>query len=326
MASITISNIFFVDRDPCQPRYPDFYLLPVGGDIPVQVEPAFQIGDGVNELSVQLELDAGSEVEFTLEGNHPLCWELNHGKVEVQGSLSSCTLIWQRDEKLPPTRVFRLYCQRKGTKLTNEQKVHGGLFLAFTTAPTGEMGRKIPPQNPPAPDYQDVVLMGSDEDYRPLYDVHRLEIVLPKKVEIEPAFRVREGCPLDFGMVMGILYGQWLEDLKFIQPETKPESLDCTFSPDEPTVYRFRWQQKPPRPCAEPKDCFTGQVVTFHLQPTLDESQNFDLEGWTPDEYQAALEKIGVDPTIIQPPPCDPFYQVCYQDGEEPVELEPNNA
>lgn len=316
MDPITISNIQFADGDPCRPRYPDFYYLPVGGDIPVQVEPAFQIGDGVQELSVRLDLAADSEVEFTLEDGLPLCWEINHGQVlEVQGSPSSCTLTWKRDDKLPLTRAFRLYCRRKGTEPpTDEVRVHGGLFLAFTTYPTGAMGREIPPQIPHAPNYRDVILMGSDKNHRPLYDVHHLETALPEKVEIEPAFRVREGWPLDFGMVMGILYGRWLEELIFIQPETKPESLDCTFSSDEPTVYRFRWQQKPPRPCDKPEDCFTGQIVTFHLKPILPRFENFYLKGWTQQEYREAIEGIGVDPTIIQPPPCDPFYQVCYRD------------
>lgn len=324
MASITISNIRFADGDPCRPLYPDLYEFPVGGQLPVQVEPAFQIGDGIGELSVELDLDEGSDVEFTLgEEGRPVCWEINGERVlDLEGSSSSCVFIWRRDETRPRARAFRIYCQSKSAKPTDEVKVHGGLFLAFITATTGQMGREILPHQLPAPNYRDIVLLGSDENHRPLYDVHRSGIVLPEQVEIEPAFRVREGRPLDFNMQMGILYAVWQEDLKFIQPEYKPVPLSGSYSPDEPTAYRFHWHQKMPRPCQKPEDCYSGKVVAFHLQPTLPPEvetnaaflDKLERQGWALDQYRRALQEIGVDPTIIQPPPCDPFYQVCYRD------------
>jgi hypothetical protein len=325
---ITIGNIFFEAGNLSRPRYPHFYRYPKPPTPALQLEPAFQVDDEVKELSVQLDLAIEKpdvQVEFVDDRDDPgkpLCRELNDSgleqpQVEYFGSSkTSCVLTWKAVEGAPKTRVFRLYCQRQqGKDLTDEEKVYGGLFLTFTTDPTGQIGKEIEPTKFPDLRPGSVWLLGSNVSHSPLYDQHH-PLAMPEGVEIEPAFRIREGHQLNFGMVQGIDYASWLPQLKFLQPPEKPDALDFTHTS---TYYSFSWRSAP-RDCQTGiADCYEGQVVTFHLQPILPETHaNFVgalLEaGWTVEDYRAALEGIGVDPTIIQPPPCDPFYQVCYRD------------
>lgn len=314
-ASIEIKGITFQGGDPCRPRYEGFYKKPHSPI--VQLEPAFQVGDGINELSVTLGL-ASPDVVFVEESSSaPLCRVLNHPAdkplIEFVGAdHTTCRLTWKRAGG-PKTRVYRIYCRRKNGKFTDEHKVHGGLFLAFTTENGGNMGKPIPPQDPGNTDRQKVYLIGADQKHRPVYDLHH-ETKLPDRVESEPAFRVREGKVLEFEMNMYIKGAEWKKGLKFLQPPSNPEWLSSDWSSK---IYTFRWQSAD-RQCKVPPtpECKQGEIVSFHLYPTLP-ARTGELDtmleemGWIWEDYKEAVEAIGIDPTIIQPPSCDPVYNVC---------------
>lgn len=328
MSEVTIGKVDFKAGDPCRPRYVDLYHDQEPFDAPqVQVEPAYQVGDGVEELRIRVELGGGN-VEFTDEGGHPLCRELNHPKsqprIEYDGP-SACILTWSRGKAHPATRVFRIYCHRRGVDPkdeTDEVKVYGGIFVAVTTS-LSIMRRHIPHALPDPVKLRKVVVIGTDPHGRPVYDVFKQrQIEEPAEVELAPAFRAREGMSLEFSMIMGIEYASWNGNVEYIQPNGKPPAhLQGDYDPKYPKQYHFNWQN-PGRGCVSIgplDDCFLGQIVTFHLEPRLDpigsdvefpwSLQQAGFEGWG--DYALALQEINVDPTIIQPPPCDPVYRVC---------------
>lgn len=330
MSEVTIGKVDFEAGDPCRPRYVDLYHDQEPYDVPrVQVEPAFQVGLSVDELRVRVELKQG-DVELTDEDGRPLCRELNDPKSRPRieydgGDRSACVLTWSRGNPAdPPTRVFRIYCSRSGEKPTNEEMVYGGIFLAVTTS-VSEIYRHIPHQHPERVKLRDVVVLGTDHHGRPVYDIFKeREALQPPEVELAPAFRAREGTPLEFNMIMGIEDACWNGVVEYVQPRGKQSPhLQGDYNPKFPKEYSFFWQT-PGQGCVATKpleSCYAGEIVTFHLEPRLDpEAFNAEVElprrlieagfqGW--DDYAVALKKINADPTIIQPPPCDPVYRVC---------------
>lgn len=325
MSEAHVGKVDFKEGDPCRPRYVDLYHdQEPKEESPVQVEPAFQVGDSIEELRVRVELAAGG-VGFTDDDGRPLCRELNapesRPRIEYDGP-SACTLTWIREIGAPATRVFRIYCHRRGRELTHEEKVYGGIFVAVTTS-LSKIRRHIPHELPNQVRLRDVVVLGTDEHGRPVYDVFkRREAMEPFEVELAPAFRAREGKALEFVMTMGIEEASWNGKVEYIQPKGKqPPHLKGLYEEQHPKKYYFHWQT-PGRECvssAPAEDCYLGEIVTFHLEPQLDTPTadvslpwrlvHAGFKNW--DDYAAALSMINVDPTIIQPPPCDPVYKVC---------------
>ena len=324
---VTIGKVDFAAGDPCRPRYVDLYHDQEAWDDPrVQVEPAFQVGHSVDELRVRVELK-GKDVEFTDEDGRPLCRELNDPEIRPQieyDGPSACILTWSRGHAVAvPTRVFRIYCHRGGgQKPTDEEMVYGGIFLAVTTS-MSEIQRHIPHQHPAQVKLQNIVVLGTDYHGRPVYDVFKKrELLEPKGVELAPAFRARGGMPLEFSMIMGIEEACWNGQVEYIQPRGKqPPHLQGTYDPLSPKTYHFLWQA-PDQGCVASKpleSCYLGEIVTFHLKPELLlPSPQPELPSWLAhagftswEDFAAAVKRINVDPTIIQPPPCDPVYRVC---------------
>ncbi len=327
MSDVHVGKVHFKAGNPCRPRYVDLYHDQEPLEDPlVQVEPAFQVGGSIDELQVRMEL-AGGIVEFTDDGGQPLCRELNaperRPKIEYDGP-SACILTWSREIPAPATRVFRIYCHRRGQDPTDEEKVYGGIFVAVTTS-ISEIYRHIPHQHPEHVKLRDVVVLGTDHRGRPVYDIFKeREALQPHAVELAPAFRAREGTPLEFKMIMGIEDACWNGVVEYVQPRGKqPPHLQGDYNPELPKEYSFFWQT-PGQGCVATKpleSCYLGEIVTFHLEPRLDPDVfNAEVEfprrlieagfqGW--DDYGNALKKINSDPTIIQPPPCDPVYRVC---------------
>ncbi|HEX6898922.1 MAG TPA: hypothetical protein VF789_04380 [Thermoanaerobaculia bacterium] len=327
IAETTIGKVDFKAGDPCRPRYLDLYEdQGILADPRTQVEPSLQVGSSVSELQVRMELADGADgkVEFTDEDGRPLCRELNdpesRPQIEYDGP-SACVLTWSRGSADLATRVFRIYCQRRDKDLTDEERVYGGIFVAVTTS-MSVMKSHIPHEHPGPVELRRVVVIGTDPHGRPVYDVFKKhQITQPLHVELAPSFRVREGKSLEFSMVMGIEYACWNGQVQYIQPKgEQPPHLQKNYDPQDPKKYHFHWQT-PSRECTpkDPFDCYRGEIVTFHLEPRLEpiasdvvlpESlRRAGFQGW--DDYDSALRKINVDPTIIQPPPCDPVYRVC---------------
>jgi hypothetical protein len=327
MSEVHVGRVDFKNGDPCRPRYVDLYRNQEPQDDPlVQVEPAFQVGESVEKLQVRIELKKGGVV-FTDEGGRPLCRELNFPEsrplIEYDGA-GGCVLTWVRDAALPATRAFRIYCHRRDQKPTDEEMVYGGIFVAVTTS-VSLMRRHIPHDPPAGVKLRDIVVIGTDQAGRPVFDVFkpREETAppLPFGVELAPAYRARESKPLEFAMTMGIEQASWNGEVDYIQPQKKPPGLIGDYNAGHPKQYQFCWNT-PGRGCRSTQpleSCYRGEIVTFHLVPQLDQSAanvplpprlaHAGFKNW--DDYGAALQMINVDPTIIQPPPCDPVYRVC---------------
>jgi hypothetical protein len=325
---LEVHNITFEGGDPCRPRYGSLYKAHFPREFPsedVQLEPAFQVGDDVDAFSVTLHLHKDAPVDFVKDParlGHPLCRVLNEpcGKPDIDykcGDSRACTVTWKRLSGGAVTRIFRIYCRPKEGDFTDEQKVYGGIFLAFTTAPVGSMGKRIKPKPSGNNDRREVFLIGTDEQHRPIYDVHSKKLPCGEwGIEIEPAFRVRRGRLLEFSMTMGIPYAGWKDGLTFLQPPAQPEWLTRSWRPEK---YGFGWQT-PTQPCVDHhKECYQARITSFHLHPILPDAflcsslpQDLVDQEWKSwQEYKQAVEQIGVDPTIIEPPSCDPVYKVC---------------
>lgn len=315
-ASIEINGITFAGKDPCRPKYNGFYRGPHSG--PVQLEPAFQVGNDVEQLKVTLGLESSDGIVFVEDPDperpdRPLCRVLDdkdfRPDIEFSpGDRTSCILTWKRLPDAPVTRVFRVYCKPKGGEPSPEQKVHGGLFLAFITYPLTGMGREIEERDPGNQDRGRIHLTGADRKHRPLYDLHELKLPEDLDVELEPAYRVRRSVPFQFEAIIHIEDAVWGDELTFLQPTTKPDEL-CV-ERLSPTAFGFGWNGTGTE---------EARITTFHLQPIVspeavkgDFPESLLALGWTGwDEYAAALQKLSADPTIIQPPSCDPVYNVC---------------
>lgn len=314
---LEIHGIGFEEGDPCRPRYGDLYEAHTRPE-EVQLEPAFQVGGKVKKLSINVRLDQQAPVELVDDPERPgraLCRVLNEPDYRPQVTYKgqgrrACTLTWERLSEVPVTRVFRIYCRPTEGRFTDEQKIHGGLFLAFTTAPVGKMGRAIPSKPPGNDDRRKVFLIGADEQHRPIYDAHKRRLSGgDSDIELEPAFRVRKKARLSFEASIAIPHAAWGPDLTFLQPRQQPAELRCELA-SEGKTYLFDWENHAGK---------EGRITSFHLHPILPDAvldsplpKSLLDEGWEGwEEYREALEDIGVDPTIIEPPSCDPVYGVC---------------
>ncbi|HSK76617.1 MAG TPA: hypothetical protein VLQ45_09185 [Thermoanaerobaculia bacterium] len=304
VSDLEITGVAFEGNDPCKPLYPSLYkAFPHAG-----LEPAFQIDPSIPSLSVEISLAEDSEVVMVQERDdptRPLCRVLNEPfykpEIVFLGGAQSCLLTWKSLPGAPKTRVFRIYCQPKMGEFTDEQKIYGGIFLAFTTHETGNMGKEIPPEPVFNEDPRKIYLTGADAAHRPVYELHSGVHPVNPKIEQEVAYRIRAKNELPFEMLLAIKAAVWEPDLRFFQP------MELSHAPQSPTQSHFSW-----------KDYDIAKVTTFHAVPKLAaEKGEEDLpSGWTRSEYEAALADIGVDPTIIQPPKCDPVYGVCAPDGD----------
>lgn len=302
-SELQITGIRFKDNDPCKPLYPSLYKpfpdAPYAG-----LEPAFQVDPSVASLSVEVSLE-DSEVVMVEDPDdpaRPLCRVLNEPSYKpeiVFTGPKSCLLTWKSLPGVPKTRIFRIYCKPQTGEFTDEQKVYGGIFLAFTTHETGTMGKEIPPEGVDNNDPRKIYLIGADAAHRPLYELHSGAHPENPKIEQEVAYRGRMKNELSFQMLLTIKGAVWEQDPKFFAPVELRQELAS------PTEFDFSW-----------KDHETAKITTFHAVPYLGRgNENQVPPGWTLDEYDRALRDIGVDPTIIQPPKCDPVYGVCAPDG-----------
>jgi hypothetical protein len=324
MNAVDIGKVQFEAGDPCRPRYVDLYRDPADEQW-LQLEPAFQVWDPIYELRVRVELAEG-DVEITDEDGRPLCRELNvpEARPEIRyDGPRACVLTWSRVEPIvDATRVFRIYCHRRGVKPEEETKevmVYGGIFVAVTTR-LSALHSHIPVRHLDAVRLWNIVVIGTDDYGRPLYDIFKpfedTGAILPDGVELAPAYLTRKGQALDFVMTMGIEHAVWTGEVEYIQPkDRKPGALHGRYHPEHPKKYYFSWQTDDP----EQEPGFRGEIATFHLQATLEEhAEKLQFPEWLRragfkdwHAYLLVLKNVNADPTVIQPPPCDPVYKVC---------------
>jgi len=306
ISDLEITGVTFEGNDPCKPVYPSLYKPFLGAPY-AGLEPAFQVDPGISSLSVYISLEESSEVllvDDPKDPGQPLCRVLNEPDykpvIAFAGSdQKSCRLTWENLENVPKTRVFRIYCQPKTGEFKDEQKVYGGIFLAFTLHETGTMGKEIAPEGVDNKDPRNIYLIGADAAHRPIYELHSGVHPENPKIEQEVAYRVLVKNELSFRMLVAIKGAEWDPDLSFFQP------VELQSTPPSPTEFDFSW-----------KDHDLAKVTLFHAVPHLGRgNENQVPPGWTPGEYDSALRDVGVDPTIIQPPKCDPVYGVCAPDG-----------
>lgn len=303
VSDLEITGITFDGNDPCKPLYPSLYKpFPYAG-----LEPAFQVDPETSSLSVYISLAESSGVvliDDLKDPGKPLCRVLNEPDYEPEIAFAgedrkSCRLTWKNFPGAAKTRVFRIYCKPQTGEFTDEQKVYGGLFLAFTTHATGTMGKEIPPEDVGNEDPRKIYLIGADAMHRPIYELHKGAHPMNPKIEQEVAYRIRAKNELPFGMLVAIKGAEWDPELSFFQPVELQSKLPS------PTEFDFSW-----------KDHDLAKITMFHAVPQLGRgNENQVPPGWTPEEYDRALRDVGVDPTIIQPPKCDPVYGVCAPDG-----------
>lgn len=318
MYTVDMGRVRFEKGDPCRPKYEDLYQNPPD-DQGILLEPALQVGEDIDTFEVRLELTAG-DVEITDEDGRPLCRELNRPEARPEiryDGPSAFLLTWNREEPLPATRVFRIYCRRGGQEPTDPEKVYGGIFVAVTTS-VSRLRPSIPYSIVNEIKLSNIIVIGTDSDGRPVYDtftpMEDNNKALPSGIELVPAFRAKTGQRLTFVMTMGIEFAVWDGKVEYIEPKgRRPTPLLEGYSRQKPKKYHFSWETKPTQ------ESYLGDIVTFHLGATLKSSaqarsfpkrlRRLGFASWQ--DYQKALKLVNADPTIIQPPPCDPVYRVC---------------
>jgi hypothetical protein len=304
-------KVQFKEGNPCLPRYPDLYRYP---GLQGQVEPAFQLASAVTQVSVVLALDS-DQVELMPDPKDdklPLCREWGQKnpdaalKVEYpNGDKSRCSLVWK--PQASTLKAFKIYCRKKDGEPTQEEQVHGGVIVVFSTYSSGKMGKGITPPAHQHGDHHRIHLLGSDSKGRPIYDIHQeVQATYHEHVEIEPAYRLRwQQEILSFAKVMKIAQAQWQDKVIFPQTGQKPPELTHGLT-GEGKEFQFKWTVE--NPINAP-----AKVTTFHLVPKLADGTVGQplppaLAHWgTWERYAEALERIGIDPIIVQPPSCDPM-------------------
>lgn len=312
-------KVGFKGGDPCQPRYESLYRYHSAPENEEQIEPAFQIASTVKTVSVGLAL-ADENIAFVEEVNppRPVCREVGQEgpdpALEIAydpNDKSRCILTWTTP-KDPVAKAFRIYCRRREEPFTDEHKVHGGIVLVFSTHPSGTMGKEIsPPGDHEHKDHHLIYLIGADKNHRPIYDIHQsVHSQVHKDVEIEPAFRIRrKQKPLSFRMGLKIYQAEWYEKVHFPSKEGQPGELTYLLNAEKDS-FQFNWNIEDPGNAP-------ARVTPFHLFPKLpadafNQPLPAELAEWeTWENYDRALKDIGIDPTVIQLPVCDPYYGVC---------------
>lgn len=307
----------------------------------VQFEPSFQIRAKQGE-EIRIEFQIQQDVPIELmpnDENGVACHSVDHPGLLPKGLVANelinakhCRLTWNQssEDESRKLTVLRLLCVRNdGMDLTNAEKVEGGLYLAIVNREQGFTPGTPELKDPGPPSDSTIKIHGIDGVGRPVYDLFSLDPEeVPAHLELEPAFRVREGAQVNFKLVLDLpepyqnvvffpdIHGH--VDVRGHSPESRPSQLQrSNFFEGDPQACRLRWVQETGRSgCTaipgEGKECYCthGYASSFHLRsnqwPSSLERFKTLLEAG---DIETIYAEIGApvtdfDPTVIQPPVC----------------------
>jgi hypothetical protein len=365
--SVVFDRITFKDGNLWQPRYGS--LVRYDRLQKLQIEPGLRIRTKEPlEVAITFELEAGHGVTFVREGDRVKCRALENpeeaaipGLVEARwDNETRCTLVWNQSaanqimkdrfqdiDRRKEINTLRLFCQGGRTPVGEWEKnvtaVEGGLYVALLYSPQDADGPPVADAAPPvfpeppeggAPLKPEIRINDIDAHGRPVYDLFRpyLEsVLLDPDLELEPAFRVREGESVEIDLVLDIpdLRLQWRDlrgeaEVMPFSSHGRPRQLQTTKNWPMEGRCRIRWLQETGRstcvtgnPDATRCYCTTGQASSFLFTAAAAPVPGLGREdllrrlrehpAFRPgDDPEKFFARVGIDPTVIEPPTCTP--------------------
>lgn len=333
-----LTEITFEDERLWQPRYEsliDYDRVALPGQ--ARIEPSFQLREEPGSLQeITLEL-ASQEFRFRTAGggDEVVAYSIAEpytsplpGLVEIRlaGSEQRCKLVWDSSAATARATTLRIACDGGQARTPLEKElaaVEGGLWLTLVKPSSVQISEPCspPPDRGSRPDLV-IDLLGFDDHGRPLYQVFREEAYrdIPGAIELEPAFRVGRGSSVPFGVALG---SGLPPELHFLP--------NCGPGPDQIRVFPFQPSRREDLERLQPTHCqaqgrrcamhwhrppgpsrgTVGSVATWFL------ALEFEPGATVPERYRSQVLADGrtlattLDPTVIQPPPCDPLTQTC---------------
>lgn len=301
---VRITGITFEDGDLCRPRYPT--LIDEDRAKGMRFEPGFQILSPGRTLGFLIELDPAGGVELdqvVLPLNAPS--QPPGLKAEWRDGF---TCLLTLGGPLDKVTTLRLPCHPTRRKITTEEIVYGGIYLAIVNReePMREWHAPLV-ADPGEPEERTIKLLGLDGFGRPVYDLFLPEALtgLPSDLGLEPTFRVQGHEKVE--LTVRIATPPEL-NLRFRRAVDPTQVMVEPFEPIlKPLQLRDAGREDDGRRCdmvwiAGASRTDVGVVSTFYLEAE-----------WQPQRSQVRsfLRRHGVrkvlvqlDPTVIQPPSC----------------------
>jgi hypothetical protein len=333
-----LTDITFEDERLWQPRYEsliDYSRVALPGQ--ARIEPSFQLREKTGSLQeITLELASEGFRFRTREGGEEVvAYSIAEpdasplpGLVEIRldGSERRCKLVWDTAAATAHATTLRIACDGGRARTPLEKKlaaVEGGLWLTLVKPSAAQISEPCPPPSDRGsrPDLV-IDLLGFDDHGRPLYALFRGEAYrdIPGAIELEPAFRVGRGSSLPFAVALG----------SSLPPELHFRP-NCGPGPDQIRVFPFQPQRREELERLAPTLCQArGRrcAMHWHRPPGSSHGTVGSVAAWflalefepgaeVPERYRSQVLADGrthattLDPTVIQPPPCDPLTQTC---------------
>ncbi|MGH7488407.1 MAG: hypothetical protein ACREMY_22835, partial [bacterium] len=284
----------------------------------LQLEPAIQFARPFNGVfKIVLELAENEPARFKVRDEKVICWALDRtprdheapgeidGLVDIKADPKRCVIVWspaQADAWRHAT-ALRILCEDEDGKTP----VAGGIYLVLINGT--KRGGAVEPaaKDPGSPQPSTIKIIGIDRFGRPVYDCFKGTQDVPREAEIEPAFRMLEGESVDLKIALdlpGKLSHLVFKDdereavVKPLCPAVRAPQLHAADLDTARKTCTMHWRQRTGRSiCSgtnKKRCCTQGHASTFF----------FELKSLSPD-LTLGLD-MDIDPTVIQPPPCDP--------------------
>lgn len=304
MSSVTLDPVQFKDGKLWKARYPS--LIAYDQAPKLQFEPAFQVF--AEEMKVFFQIAGDQNARFLTRGDREVVWQSlvppDSGSpapdvtVELcDGDPRRCRVHWRYSGA--PLASLRLACwpiegePEPDTDAWALTRVEGGVYLVIIHRDEARHNPS-PVRNPDGARRPGMVrVIGTDENSRPIYDLFRQEFAdtLPANLALEPAFRVHHGETIDFKLFLDLPEVHFRAnesgqvDMLYRVPDFAPESLLGAPAGDGDRLCTVQWHHES---CVGEgaEVCHQGRTANLYAQ--VDRP---DLES--------------VDPTVIEPPPCD---------------------
>ncbi|MES1240736.1 MAG: hypothetical protein ABUT39_03875 [Acidobacteriota bacterium] len=293
---LDINDIRFEDGKLWQPRYEsliDYSCAPAG----FQFEPAF-LAYTEQEVEVVFRIADSENAVFDVQNDGTVRWGLLpvagpavsvKVSVEVDGSdPRSCRVIWKPSGAT--LTALHIACRPAEGRIPDAVTlIEGGVYLVII-----EPRESLPPSPQAvnkggAPRAGTVRFLGIDEHNRPVYDLFRN--VAPLELVLEPALRAGHGERVGLRLALDLVPpyagsrfkvgtdGQ--AEMIFNPPAERPACLVDTPAEEDHKACSIRWD----RP-----GMTEGKTSNFYAVL----------------EHVPANVEIRIDPTVIEPPACDP--------------------
>lgn len=299
---LEIANIRFKDGKLWQPRYESLIDYTVASQS-LQFEPAFMVASEERDQKIELVfgIEATEDVEFYVEPDGHVRQDFlaltgTPGVSVVLENSRSCKVVWTRSGDQRSLMSLRIACRHPKVEPSDALDLtEGGVYLVIIDPGARSDHDPEPVQAAPRSNgavgagVGTVRLLGIDEHNRPVYDLFRGDV--PRELVREPAFRAAHGEQLDFTLALDIPGAAFQVDEQgepvwsFFIPGTWHVSLAGTALNTDRTACTIHWR----RPEKRSQEDRTKGTTSFDLFLDL-----------------AAFESpIRIDPTVIEPPPCD---------------------